>query len=121
MSSQSWGSRGHLLEFTEENMSKFKLADESKFLFDIIAEAGPQAIENGDPDVEEFLDAFKNQFGIRPEFVYIDDEVEGCSDNIEIDTLYLLFEDEDKYIKTIQPEWKALPVEPDESSWTFFG
>ncbi len=123
MSMQSYANMGHLLPFTKENMEKFGLSEEAAPLFDYMEQEGDEAApqESMAWDARDaFIEAFEKKWGIAPIFEFLNEEVEGCAGSAE-HGIFLYFEDDQKYIKTVRPEWEQLPIEPVVSSWTTFG
>ena len=122
MGMHNWPAHGHLLEFNEKNMKQLGLNEEAAKVTKLIEDEQYYGIaeENDNPVVIDFITAFTDKWGITPSFIYLNDEVEGCDGGAEPETLYLYFHDDDKWVKTEKPEWTALPVKPEESSWTIF-
>jgi hypothetical protein len=121
MSMQSYASRGHLLPINKETLDKFTRIS-GKIRSDLLQEIEDDGL-GFDPMCSEnwhrFSDAFKQEYYIHPDCVVLCDDQEGFSGIADLG-VFLMFEEDDKYIRTVREEWKALPIEPEESSWTTF-
>jgi hypothetical protein len=114
---------GHMIEITKENVAKLdKIPEEmSKRLFEMIDEGEHHCSFEDDEDVNAFLMAFVEAYGLRPDILYLNEETEGCDGAAEPEKYFFFFADKDKYTKTVRPEWEALPFEPEKSCWSILG
>ena len=127
-----YASNGLVIEITPENIREFNLGQIGEDLIEHIEKEGLKDLysdfENcynfSDPpaipifDFEQFFGAFYDKYKISIEIFQVGSEADGCDENIKPDGFYFSFSEEDKYIKTIRPEWKNLPIEPQEAKWT---
>ena len=113
----------HLLELNEETLNKFEKTSEfTHYLITLVADGLDACDMEEDKMIKNFLAAFEKHYGVRPSIVFLNDEVEGCDGAAEPEKYFLYFDDNDKYEpRVVRPEWDALPVKPEESSWANFG
>lgn len=119
---------GYVIEVTEENIRKFKLEQVGEDFIALMNSSGIYEIyesqfdsdSSKDPLYGPLFDAFNGEYGIIPELLHIQDEADGC-DNVQPNGYYFFFTEEDKYVKTIRPEWTNLPIEPQIASWCDYG
>lgn len=119
MSMQHYPNSGYLVHLTEENIRKFEKIDE-EVLNDFVEVCKTEIDLEDNQGWESFREEFYKHYGIYPDWVYIDEECEGLDGGAELG-ISLHFVDEDKYIRTINPKWSELPIEPEESCWASFG
>jgi hypothetical protein len=124
MSMQSWANMGYLVDLTEENLLKF-VGDKElvEIFFEEKSDTSCSDWEVGEGCVckREILNLITEKWGLTPSFIYLSQDTEGWTGAAVPEKWFLCFGDDDKYQRTIKEEWKNLPVEPEESSWSSLG
>lgn len=124
MSMNHWPAGGHVLEVNDRNIDKLctgkGILDElGGELLAWIEDEGADSVRNSEIG-DKFEQQIQERYGVQGEFIFIYEEADGL-DGVEPNVLYLVFNDEQKYVKTVRPQWEALPVDPHEASWADFG
>lgn len=115
---------GHVLEVNRKNIESLcqgkSLEELGARLLDYVDERQEFPDICHDPIAAEFVAAISDSYSLECCFVYLTDEVDG-TEGVEPNTLYLYFDDDQKYKKEVRSEWAALPIEPHEASWSNLG